>query len=480
MKKPIKYFIFIFAFLISNFVFAQQNNIWTLEECIIYALENNLQIKKQEIYNKITVNNYNQSRYNLLPTFNASAGRNYNFGDKFNVYTSSYEQGITTSDNISIGGSLTIFNGFKQLNTIKKTKLQILNSEEEIQTTKDNISIEIAVNYLNILYNMELLNIANEQLNLSQEQNERTKILVTAEKIAKNSLFEMEAQLAKDEYNLVSAENSLKISYITLYQLLDIQQTDSFKIAKPSIEIQNQPTIVYNLDEVLNYAYENRSEIKSSEYKLEVAEKDIAIAKSGRYPTVSLSGYLTSSFSSAYTTIDSTGTFQYIGNTPTMYVSQSGEPIVMQNYSYDTKTVTYNRQLNDNLYQYFGVSINIPIFNGAIVSTNVKNSKLNLENSKYDLEITRNSITKTITQSYSDANIAFKKYLSAKKMLEASEISFLNTKQKYELGLINTIDYKNAKSELVLAQSELVQSKYDYIFKITILDFYTGKPINFQ
>ncbi len=472
-----KYTIILLVVFISNFVLAQENNIWTLENCIKYALDNNLQIKKQEIYSEISENNYEQSRYNLLPSLNANAGRNYNFGDKFNVYTSGYEQGITVSDNLSIGSTFTIFNGFKKINTIKKNKLQMFANEQKMQIAKDNISIEIAVNYLNILYNKELLNIAKEQVVITKEQVEKTEILVNAEKIAKNSLLDIEAQLAKDEYNLINAENSLEISYITIYQLLNIKIEDRFDISEPEKEIEHQATIVYNLDEIINYALENHAEIKSSEYELQIAEKDIAIAKSGKSPTISLSGYITSSYSSSYNAIDSSGTIDFVGNSPTMYISESGEPIYFQNYSYATKTVPYNNQLNDNLYKYFGVNIQIPIFNGATVHTNVQNSKLNLEITKYDLEITKNNITQTITVAYADANIAFKKYLSAKKMVEALELSFENSSQKYELGAISITDYRLVKSELAKAKSELVQSKYDYIFKNIILDFYMGKDI---
>ena len=477
-KKPI--ILTTILFLSTYFGGFAQNDtlktIWSLEDCINYALDNNLQIKKQSVYGEISQKDYQQSKFNLLPDLNANISRNYNFGDKFNVYTSNYEQGTTTSDNFSIGSNLILFQGFRQINTIKKNKLQMLASQSNLQTIKDNISIEISVSYLNILYSDELYKVAKEQLLSVEQQHSRIEKLVSAEQLSKSNLLNIEAQVAQEELNLVNTKNNLDLAYLTLYQLLDVEEADTFKIKEPNFEIPEQPLLQYNLQEVITYATENRPEVRTSELNLQTSEKDILIAKGARYPTLSVSGYLTTSYSSANNMLDSS-TIEYAGTLPTMYITEAGVPIYMQNYNFNTYTVPYNEQFTDNVYKYIGISLNIPIFNKNIVNTNVQKAKMNVEINKYELEITKNNIRKIIKQAYFDAEASLKKYIASKKYFESLSESFKNTEQKYNLGMLNTVDYNIAKKDLIKAESELVQAKYDYIFKITVLDFYMGKPI---
>ncbi len=478
--KTKRYTILIILLFIASTLLAQPDtikNIWNLETCISYALENNLQIKTQNINNEISKLDYKQSKYNLLPNLSANISRNYNFGDKFNVYTSNYEQGTTTSDNFSLGSSIVLFSGFRQLNTIKQNKLQMLESQSEMQTTKDNITIEIAIAYLNILYSQEIDKVAESQYQSVLQQHSRITKLVEAEQLARSNLLNIEAQVAKEELNIVNTKNNLDLSYLTLYQLLDLHETDTFKVEIPTIKIPAQPILVYNLDEVINYALTNRPEVQSAEYKLQSSEKDILIARSASLPTVTLSGYLTTSYSSSYKTIDTNGAIEYLGNTPTMYVTETGLPIYMQNYNYPTSVVPYQEQITNNIYKYVGVSVNIPIFNKNLVNTNVQKAKLSVVSNKYELETTKDIIRETVKQAYFDAEATLKKYLSSKKYVEALTLSFNNTEQKYNLSMLNTVDYNIAKTDLIKAESELIQAKYDYIFKITVLDFYMGKPL---
>ncbi len=475
--KKITYSMLISLLLFSSTLFAQNKpikNVWSLETCINYALENNLQLKKQSVNNEISELDYKQSRYNLLPSLNTNISRNYNFGDKFNVYTSNYEQGTTINDNFSLGSSITLFNGFRQLNTIKQNKLNMLASQSEFQTIKDNITIEISVAYLDILYSQEINKVAKEQYQSILQQHSRIKKLVDAEQLAYTNLLDIKAQVAKEELNIITTQNNLDLSYFTLYQALNLPESDTFEIEIPKVEIPDNPILIYKLDEIISYALENRAEVQTAEYKLQSSEKEILIAGSRRYPTVALSGYLTSSYSSSYETFDSTGSIQYLGTTPTMYVTESGQPIYMQNYIYPTNSVPYQEQITDNIYKYIGVSLNIPIFNKNIVNTNVKKAKLSVISNKYELETTKDIISKTVKQAYFDAEAALKKYLSSKKYVEALTLSFNNTERKYQLSTINTVDYNIAKTDLIKAKSELIQAKYNYIFKIMVLDFYMG------
>jgi len=467
-------------FLFSIVLSAQTNKIWTLEDCVNYAMDNNNQIKSTNIDLQVSENNYIQSYFNLLPNLNYNYSRSYNYGDKFNVYTSNFEQGFSTGDNYSVSSNITIFDGFKLLNTIKKSKLELYANVENLETIKNNITIEITTCFLNILYINELFNLSLNQLETTKTQLTNLKQLEEAQKISKNALLEVEAQFYTDEYNLIKAKNNLDLAYLNLYFMIGSDLKDTFKIATPK-SLENIPIFFeYKLEEIINYVLENNSIIKSSIYQTEIAEKNIKIARSGYYPSISVFGYLTSSYSSGYTTIDNSIIPEYIGNLPTKYVTQSGEQIYLQNYNYQSKVIPYNQQITNNLYNYFGVNVSLPIFNNKIVNTNVQNSKLKFEKATIENEETKRKISEIITKAFAEANLSFKKLTFAYKMVEAKELLFNNIKLKYELGSITYFDFISYKNELYKVQSELIQAKYEYIFKTIILDFYMDKTINLR
>lgn len=422
------------------------NVIWSLEDCINYALENNLQVKKQSLYNEINEETLKQSKFERLPNLNASAGRSYNFGDKFDIYTSTYEQGTTVSDNYSLSSNVTLFNGFQISNNIKKNELELLASRYDLDYLMDNISLEIATAYLNILYNLETLDISLEQLEVSQEQVNRTKKLVDAGTLAKGSLLDIEAQAASDELEVVNAENNLELAYLTLAQLLDLDSYENLKIEIPDIQLAEDTELIFKVNDVFDYAVMNRPDIKSAEYRLESANKSIDLAKGGRYPSLTLGGYLTTRYSDQ--TFDSLGI-----------------------------VVPYGNQLDDNLYKNVGLSLSIPIFNALRTKTNISQAKLNAETYQYDLELAKNNLRKTIQQAYTDAKAALKTYFVTEKTVESLAEAFKYTEQKFNVGLVNSVDYKTAKTNLANAEAQLLLAKYDFVFKETILRFYMGKPL---
>ncbi len=345
--------IIFFLIFLYNSVSCQEKKIWSLNDCINYALNENLYIKQSENNFKIAENNYNQSFLNLLPDLNAQTSRNYYYGDKFNVYTSNYEQGFTTGDNYSVSSSVTIFNGLFNINTIKKNKLILQTKELEFQKNKDDLTIEIIYAYFNILFNTELVEMTIIQKETTERLYEKTKILVVSDKITKNNLLDIEAQISKEEYNLMNATNNMNLAYFNLYQLLNINFKDSFKITEPDTNSFYQ--LNYNLDEILDYVINNNSEIAISEYQFQIAKTNLKIAKSYIFPNVNVFGYLTTSYSSAYSYIDYSTSPEYTGISSTLYITESGENIYQKNYVYNSYIMNYDKQLKENLYNYFGV-----------------------------------------------------------------------------------------------------------------------------
>ncbi|MBN2892397.1 MAG: TolC family protein [Bacteroidales bacterium] len=479
MIKKFKIIILFYLFLFSGNILAQENATWTLNDCIKFALNENLQIKQSENNNKIAENNYKQSYLILLPNLNTNAGRNLNYGDKFNIYTGNYEQGFSTGDNFSVSSNLTLFNGFYNLNTIKKNKLTLLAKEQEAETIKNNLIIDVVFAYLNILFNMELYNTVNQQIESTKSEYKKTKILIDANKITKNTLFDIEAQLTKEEYFQLDAQNNLNLAYLNLYSLLNIELKDSFKISLPDSELLSLIKPEYSLEEMIDYSLKNNPKVTSSEYEQQIAETNIKLSKSNIFPKITIFGHLTTSYSSAYTAIDYNSAPEFTGTNSTLYITESGENIYQKNYNYSTYIVNYNNQLNDNLYNYFGANLSIPIFNGGVVHNNIQNSKIEFENANYSLEITKNEITEIITKAYYEAELAFKKYVFSEKMYKAQKLSYENAKQKYNAGTISFFDFRLSKAELYNVNSEMVQAKYDYLFKTLVLDFYMDKKAFF-
>ncbi len=448
--KKLRSIIFIFLTFSGGFVYSQEQRTWSLEECIRYAIENNIQIKQQVIQTKYQKNTLELSKLNLLPTINGQASHNYSYGRALDetTYEFTKDQNIQ-SNRFYIGGSMNLFNGLQNYNTIQKNKYQLLAGELDLQSFKDNISLSIALAYLQILLNDELVQVTDNQLQITRQQIEKTRKMVNAGSLALGNLLQIEAQAAGEELQLINIENQLDISYLNLTQLLELPSPEGFSIVTPEIHIDTTTIITGAVDEIYSQAEELRPEIKSAEMKLTASEYDLKIATGARSPQLSLNH----SFSTRYSDI-------------AIKPSNPLEPY------------TFSEQLNDNFNYGFGFSLSIPILNGWQVNKNIANSRLSMENSQYALEGEKKQLYKTIQQSYTDAVAALKKYNASLKAVASMEESFRYTEQKFNVGMITPVDYNAAKTQLLSAQSDMSQAKYEFIFKIKVLDFYKGMPLN--
>jgi outer membrane protein len=451
--EQIKHFIFLAAiFSICQYNILSAQKIWKLEDCISYAFDNNLQIKQQVLNTRYNSNILIQSKIGLAPDFNAGIGGSMSWGRALDQTTYEFtENQRIISMNSNISSSLTLFSGLQQYNTIKRNEFDLMASLQDLEKLKNDISLAIAAGYLQILFNTDLLTISKNQLELTRMQVNRTSKLVDAGSLARGALLEIEAQAASEELNVINASNQLDISYLTLTQLLDLDSVGGFQIEIPEFGDIADQEILVSVNSVYNDANTILPQIKSAEYQLESSEKGLGIAKGSRSPSISLNG----SYGTGYSDIRE------------RYNPATGQ---MESYPFAD-------QMKDNISTTLSLGLRIPIFNGWMAGTNISNAKLGVMNSQLALDIARNNLYKEIQQAHADAVAARKKYLATQQALASMEESFMYTEQKFEVGLVNTVDYNAEKNRLTQTQSDLLQAKYDYIFKMKILDFYRGIPL---
>ncbi len=446
---------------------------WSLEQCINYALENNIQIKQQKLTTEYNTNAHIQSKIDLYPNLSASGSYGASFGRALDQTTYQFTQNQTIqSINAGISSSATLFSGFQKLNTIKKYDFDLRASLQDLEKLKNDISLNIAAAYLQILFNRELLEVAKSQLEITSQQVIRTRSLVNAGSLAKGSLLEIQAQQASEEVQVVNYENFLALSYLSLAQILDLDSTANFKVLIPEISGIDEKELIYDVNDIYSTAETILPQIKASEFRLESAYKGLEIARGSRIPRISL----TANYGTGYSDIRQqvigfTDVTRTVGYTPTN----------------DEVTITYpdpvygsyplGDQFKDNASSSIFLNLSIPIFTNFQIKNGISNSRINVEKSRLEFANTKNILYKDIQQAYADALAALKKFKASEKALIATQESFNYTKEKYEVGLVNTVDFNIAKTQLVKTQSDLLQAKYDYIFKTNILNFYRGAPL---
>jgi len=432
------------VFMIGNFAGTSQN-VWSLQKCIDYALENNIQIKQQEINTNYYENQLSQAKSNRLPNLNAQIGNDNSFGRSL-TYLNTYKNVNSSSITGGASTNLTIFNGFQLSNTIDKQEFDLQATLKDLQKAKDDIMLSIARSYLEILFAEEIVLVDSAQLEVTQQQINRTQQLVDAGSLAKGSLLEIQAQLAREELQLVNDENTVQLAYLSLFQLLELPIAESFTIEKPYLpEIKANLSMANSID-VYNNAMNSRPEIQAAQLRVKSAEKDLEIAKGNHYPSLTFNANYYNLYNNKYTDIN-------------------GDDILFKN------------QLKNNSRSSLGLTLGIPIFNRFQVKNGISNATLQIADFKYRLQTTSNLLRKDIELSYTNALAALNRYISTEKAVVSMQEAFRYVEEKFNVGMVNTVDYNLQKNQLTAAQSQLLQAKYEYIFRTKILDFYNGIPI---
>jgi outer membrane protein len=424
---------------------ANAQNVWSLQKCIDYALENNIQIKQQHLNTQFYENQVSQAKSNRLPNLNAQIGNDNSFGRSL-TYLNTYRNVNSSSITGGAGTNFTIFNGFQLSNAIDKQELDLQATLKDLQKAKDDMMLNIAGMYLQILFAEELVLIDEAQMEVTEQQLDRTGQLVDAGSLAKGALLEIEAQLAREELQLVNDKNNLQLSYLGLYQMLELPIAESFKIEKPVLPEVKASISMANSFDVFNNALNVRPEIQAAQLRVKSAEKELEIAKGNYYPSLTFNANYYNLYNNKYTDIN-------------------GEDIVFAD------------QIKNNARSSLGLTLGIPIFNRFQVRNGVSNAELQISDYQYRLQTASNTLRKEIEQAYTNALASLNRYISSEKAVESMEEAFRYVEEKFNVGMVNTVDYNLQKNQLTAAQSQLLQSKYEYIFRTKILDFYNGIPI---
>ena len=430
MKKLL--YIGLLMFLVTLNMSAKK--IYTLQQCVDTALQNNRNVKQQDINRQSKAIAYEQARMDLLPNLNASAGQSFMLGRSL-VADNTYRNVNSSQTSFNISSGITLFDGMKMKYNIDARKAEMKASEADLEKIKSDIELNVTVAFLQVLLYKENLQTLEAQLELTKQKIEQKTALVNAGKQPEGELYELKAQLAKEELNLTQAKNNHKLALLDLAQIIELDNFEEF-----DVEISGDMTIAaYQLlsaEEVYRTAVQSRPEIKGAEYRLQSNMKNADIARSAFFPSLSFGAQV-----------------------GTGYYNLSGTP-----------NDAFNKQLNDNLSTNVGFSLQIPIFNRFEVKNRVSASKIAIESSKLDIENVKLELRKTIQQAYQNALAAKARYTAAQKSEIASKEAYRYAEQKYEAGKASVYELYQAKSNLTQVLSELSQSKYEYVLRIKVLE----------
>jgi len=441
--------------LLCSISFQAQTKKWTLKECVNYAIQNNISIKQTALDTETATIDRKGAIGNFLPSLNANASHSWNIGLNQDITTGLLQNKTTqfTSAGASVG--VDIYRGLQNQNTLRKANLAIVASKYQLLKMQEDIALNVANAFLQVLFSKENLKVQKDQLAINEKQLLRSQELVQAGSIPRGDLLDAKATVAADNQKLIAADNALLISKLSLSQLLQLKDFENFDI-EDGTEVKDENNILAQTpSSIYDKAKESRTELKIAQTNLEIAAKNVAIAKGGFQPT--LQGFYNFNTRISYADIalrDSNGAVIGVQSAPPFW-----------------------DQFSDNKGQSFGAQLSIPIFNGFSARNNVERSKVNLEKSKIALEQQDLDLERNVYTAFTDAKGALNAHESSLIALESRQAAYDYAKEKYDVGLMNSFDLNQSQTLLSNAQSEVLRSKYDYIFKIKILEFYFGIPI---
>jgi len=448
--KSVHFILILFFACVASFA---QEKKWTLKECIYHAIQNNITIKQSELDLQTSSVAKKDAVGNFMPNLSASTSHSWNIGLNQNITTGLLENQTTQFTSANLNANVDIFKGLQNVNQLRKANLAIIASQYQLTKMQEDIALNVANAYLQILFNKENLKVQTQQKLLNTKQYNRTVELVDAGNVPKGDLLDIQATMASGNQRVIVAENTLLLSKLSLAQLLQIEDFQNFDISEDDMPTMLSTILNETPEAIIAKAKENRTELKIAETNVALAEKDISIAKGSYLPSLS-------AFYGFNTRASNSNGFEIV----------NGQPIVIS-------PKPLFDQFSTNKGQNFGLSLNIPIFNGFAIRNNVARTKIALEKSQLaknqqELDVERNVFT-----AYTDTKAAKESYEAALQIVKARELAMQYAKDRYEIGMMNVFDYNQSQVAFVNAQSEVLRTKYDYIFRIKILEFYFGIPL---
>ena len=449
MKRTILWGLFSLTLATTSAVAQEQTAPWSLEACIDYAYANNIQLKQKVEEQEARKVELHTSKHSWLPAVNANMGQSFQFG------RSTSKSGVIVDQNASnttfnINLDMPIFDGFKIPNDIAARKLDLQAAIESLNKAKEDLAINIASYYLQVLYNKELQRVAQLQVDLDKEQVNKTEAMVNAGKVPLSQLYDIKAQLAKDEVTLTEAANNVQLALLDLAQSLELERSDrSFDIVTPQITdaVAENMSSILPPETIFDQAVTFKPQIKEQEYLLESQKRMLKVAQAGFYPKLNFGA----SYSNGY-----------------YHTSMGGE---------FADTRSFGDQLKQNGQKIVGFSLSIPLFNRFQVRNSVRSARIGINNQQLMLENSKKTLYKEIQQAYYNATAAQEKYQASDKSVAASKEAFDYAQVRYAAGKSTVFEFNEAKTKYAQSLAEQAQAKYDFIFRAKILDFYRGTPL---
>lgn len=471
----------IWLFVLSIFMlFSVQTGaqkLWSLEDCIEYGLENSLSIQQAEIAEDYTDIALRSAQHARIPSLNASSSLTYSLGRSIDPTSNDFVSESFISNGVSLSSGVMLFNGLRINNSIRKSKLDKQAASEDTRQWKRDIAMNIATYYMAILFASENLENAMLQLKSTQDQWDKINKLVEAGALPVSDRYDMEAQVALDEQNVVRLENDLHKAYLDLKNLIRYEESEDFRITIPAIEgLELSDPDQWQLEELYLASLNYQPTVAAGELRLQSAQIDKKIAQAAYYPTLGLGGSLSTNYSDKalelddYTTVISTQTV-YLDNNPV----DIGFEVDIPNYV----EVPYLNQLKNNFGFGAGLQLSIPIYSNYQNRANVARTRLNIKSVEISNEQEKQRLKSNIQQALANARSAKKQLAASRKSAEAMEVAYENAKKRFDLGQLNSYDFLNVKDRYDNAKTTLLIARYDFIFSIKVIDFYVGKPLNF-
>lgn len=466
--------------LLCFLAISQEKRVLSLQECIDIAVDNNLAIQRSELNLQGAEVNLMQAQAQRYPSLNANGNYGYNWGRGIDPTTNQFTTQRIHFNGVSANSSMPLINGLQVTNSIKQSKLDREASQYDLQKSINDISLNTALNYLNVIFNKELLENARFQLESSQQQLDRTKKLVKSGALPLSNELQLVSQVATNEVNLVNAENNLDLALLDLKQSLLMPPGEEIDIEIPEIEIDQAEIENSSIMDIYQEALANMPEIQSADLRVQSADLGLDVSKGGMYPTLSLNGSMATNYSDALKDI-SVVSATPTGTSPTTLQTASGEAIVEQQFDVELSqsTVPLSTQYDNNLSKRLSLSLNIPILNGFQTRSQVQRSKIAFQQAEIAATEQRNILYQTIESSYRNATAAAKTFSASQKQVTSLEETLRAVENQYNNGAANFTDYQVASNNLFQAKTDLSRAKYDFVFKQKVLEFYQGKPLTF-
>ena len=423
---------------------------WTLEQCCDYAVAHNITIKQRTNHRQQQEIQVSNARNRRLPDLNGSVGENFSFGRGLTA-DNTYTNTNTSSTSFSLGTSVPLFTGFEIPNQIRLSRLNLAAATEDLEKARNDIRMQVAQGYVQVLYDLEMLDVARRQVSIDSAQVVRLQALLDVGRTSRAELSQQQATLAQSRLTATQAANNLQLALLTLSQLLELDSPEGFTIVRPAqgVNAGDLATLsgdsVPSPDDIFAIALVSRPEIQSERIRLQAAERSIDIARAGLYPTLSFSAGL-----------------------GTNYYTTSG-------FTADP----FGRQLKNNFSQYLGFSLSIPIFNRFATQNSIRSARLDHQNQQLTLDNTRKALYKEIQQAWCNTMNALDKLKSSHEARLASEDAFRVTQAKYEQGKATITEFNEMKNSLMKTESDLTQARYEYLYQTALLKFYRGEPLRF-